>query len=109
MTAAAGARPLPAKRAMVWSLVTAIGALILCTITLVLWFPISEAAVVEADNAGWDTNLLLPHQFILDVVLVGTWLCLLGTVIASALGVRAATKSPRPDLPFQTAPSDLTV
>lgn len=52
-----------------------IGAAVLSTVALVLWYPIDMAAIERADDAGWDESLLHPHQFLLTAVLLGTCLC----------------------------------
>jgi len=73
-------------------LVAALGAALLTTVALVLWYPIDMAAIERADDAGWDTTLLHPHQFLLSAVLLGA--CLYSWVTAFVT-VRAF-RSPEP-------------
>lgn len=63
------------------------------TLTAVWWDPIDARTVAAADDAGWDTSLLLPHQQAL-------WLAINGAVLLSvALAVTtfvAVLRSRRP-------------
>ena len=54
----------------------------LLTLAVVLWWPISMAAIERADDAGWDESLLLPNQFLLDLAIMGSWA---GGVAATAM------------------------
>lgn len=66
----------------------ALGAAALVTLVVVLWFPIDQAAIEAADDAGWDESLLLPNQFLLDVLLAGAWLASTTTAVLSFLAMR---------------------
>ena len=57
-----------------------------------LWYPIDQAAIERADNANWDESLLLPHQFLLTVVLLGTCLCSWLTVVVTAINIRSRAR-----------------
>ena len=57
-----------------WGLSLAAAAAALVTAVAVLWFPIDQAAITRADEAGWDESLLLPNQFALTAALAGAWL-----------------------------------
>lgn len=98
-----------AKKLAIWTLIAAAGALLLYTAALVLWYPIDQAAITRADNAGWNESLLLPHQFLITTVLLGGWVCSLGAVVASAFLVHAASSRPRQTLSSGTAHVDLPV
>lgn len=75
-----------------WAFFASVATLALCTLSIILWYPIDQAALADADNAGWDTSLLLPHQFLITIVLLLTWLGSAVAVAASALALRASRR-----------------
>ena len=78
-----------ASKSNLWTLFASASALVLCTVTIVLWWPIDQAFLARADDAGWDTSLLLPNQFFITIVLLGTWLCIAAAVTSAAMSLRA--------------------
>lgn len=92
----AAAKQVHARRgtpAQYLALLTAVGAVVLTTIALVLWLPIDQAAIERADDAGWDTSLLLPHQSLLTLVLLGACLCSWLTAVVNVICLRS--RAPR--------------
>lgn len=75
-------RARPARAAVAVSALSVLTTALL-TVVVVLWFPISMAALERADDAGWDERLLLPHQFLLDLAVGGAWLVSAAATVVS--------------------------
>jgi len=73
-------------------------------LTATWWAPIDAGFIARADEAGWDTNLLLPHQEELWLALAAAVALSIGLTVVSFLAMRA---SRRPLAPTPSATSVL--
>lgn len=73
-------------------LVLSLGALVATSFAAILWNPIDEEFVNRADDAGWDTTMLLPHQMELSLFVNASVLATLAVVVTSFFGVMASRR-----------------
>ena len=65
----------------------------------VLWSPIDAEFVTRADEAGWDTSLLLPHQELLTLASYGAVVLSLTLTVVALRAVSASRRCPAPIRP----------
>jgi hypothetical protein len=70
-------------------LVVSLCALPTTSAAAILWTPIDTDFITRADNAGWDTTMLLPHQLELSLVVYASVLLTLVLVVTAFCGVLA--------------------
>jgi len=63
------------------------------TLVAVWWDPIDTRFIEAADDAGWDTNLLLPHQELLSLGIKGAVLLSLVLSVVTFVSVLRSRSS----------------
>ncbi|MEC5193240.1 hypothetical protein RCH17_003538 [Arthrobacter sp. MP_M7] len=73
-------------------LILSLCALATTSAAAILWTPIDADFITRADNAGWDTTMLLPHQMELSIVVNTSVLLTLVLVVTASYGVLASRR-----------------
>jgi hypothetical protein len=73
-------------------LVLSLCALVATSFAATLWNPIDEEFISRADDAGWDTTMLLPHQMELSLVVNASVLATFVVVVTAFFGVLASRR-----------------
>ena len=63
------------------------------TLVAVWWEPIDTRFLTAADDAGWDTSLLLPHQNLLSLGIRGAVLLSVALSVVTFLGLRRSRRT----------------